>query len=83
MRSVRSSVRWRSSLSSRVFSIAITAWLAKFFTSSICLSVNGRTSLRKMTMEPTTSVSLSMGTASKVRAPPISTTATRIGSRSR
>ena len=28
--SVRSSVRWRSSLSSRVFSIAITAWAAKF-----------------------------------------------------
>src|SRR5215510_9749696 len=30
----------RSSLSSRVFSMAITAWLAKFSTSSICLSVN-------------------------------------------
>ena len=28
--SERSSVRWRSSLSSRVFSIAITAWAAKF-----------------------------------------------------
>src|SRR6516162_3365794 len=34
------------SLSSRVFSIAITACAAKFFTSSICLSVNGRTSWR-------------------------------------
>ena len=42
--SVRSSVRWRSSLSSRAFSMAITAWAAKFCTSSICLSVNGRTS---------------------------------------
>ena len=42
--SVRSSVRWRSSLSSRVFSMAITACAAKFVTSSICLSVNGRTS---------------------------------------
>ena len=40
----RSSVRWRSSLSSRVFSMAMTAWAAKFVTSSICLSVNGRTS---------------------------------------
>ena len=30
--SLRSSVRWRSSLSSRVFSIAITAWAAKFWT---------------------------------------------------
>jgi hypothetical protein len=26
----RSSVRWRSSLSSRVFSMAMTAWAAKF-----------------------------------------------------
>ena len=31
----------RSSLSRRVFSIAMTAWAAKFVTSSICLSVNG------------------------------------------
>ncbi len=44
--SVRSSVRWRSSLSSRVFSMAMTACAAKFCTSSICLSVNGRTSWR-------------------------------------
>ena len=36
----------RSSLSSRVFSMAMTACAAKFFTSSICLSVNGRTSCR-------------------------------------
>ncbi len=28
--SVRSVVRWRSSLSSRVFSMAMTAWAAKF-----------------------------------------------------
>ena len=34
----------RNSLSSRVFSMAITAWAAKFCTRSICLSVNGRTS---------------------------------------
>jgi len=33
----------RSSLSSCVFSMAMTAWAAKFFTSSICLSVNGLT----------------------------------------
>jgi hypothetical protein len=44
--SLRSSVRCRSSLSRRVFSMAMTAWRAKFFTSSICLSVNGRTSWR-------------------------------------
>ena len=43
---VVSSVRWRSSLSSRAFSMAITAWAAKLLTSSICLSVNGCTSWR-------------------------------------
>jgi len=43
---VRSSVRWRNSLSRRVFAMAMTAWAAKFETSSICLSVNGRTSWR-------------------------------------
>ena len=32
----------RVSVISRVFSIAITAWAAKFCTSSICLSVKGR-----------------------------------------
>jgi hypothetical protein len=42
--SERSSVRCRSSLSRRVFSMAITAWAAKFVKSSICLSVKGRTS---------------------------------------
>jgi hypothetical protein len=31
-------------LSSRVFSMAMTAWAAKFSTNSICLSVKGRTS---------------------------------------
>ena len=36
-----SSVRARSSLSRRAFSMAMTAWAAKFLTSSICLSVNG------------------------------------------
>ena len=36
----------RSSLSSRVFSMAMTAWAAKFVTSAICLSVKGRTSWR-------------------------------------
>ena len=37
----------RSSLSSRAFSMAMTAWAAKFVTSAICLSVKGRTSWRK------------------------------------
>ena len=42
----RSSVRCRNSLSSRVFSMAMTAWAAKFSTRAICLSVKGRTSWR-------------------------------------
>ena len=41
---VRSSVRWRSSLSSRVFSMAITAWAAKFF-DQLDLLVGERTNL--------------------------------------
>jgi GAF domain-containing protein len=36
----------RNSLSSRVFSMAMTAWAATFCSNSICLSVNGRTSCR-------------------------------------
>jgi hypothetical protein len=36
----------RSSLSNRVFSMAITACLAKLLNTSICLAVNGRTSWR-------------------------------------
>jgi hypothetical protein len=36
----------RSSLSRRVFSMAMTAWAAKFVSSSICLSVKRRTSCR-------------------------------------
>ena len=34
---------WRNSVRSRAFSMAITAWAAKFSTSSICFSVKGRT----------------------------------------
>ena len=36
--SVRSVVRWRNSLSSRVFSMAMTAWVAKCLTAQICFS---------------------------------------------
>jgi hypothetical protein len=44
--SCKSLVRERNSPSSRAFSIATTACAAKFCNSAICLSVNGRTSLR-------------------------------------
>src|SRR5215813_14143727 len=59
----------RSSLSRRVFSMAMRAWLAKFLTSSICLSVNGRTSWRYMLMVPINAPSLSIGTKTIVRTP--------------
>ena len=36
-----------TSSNSRTFSMAITAWSAKVWTSSICLSVNGSTLLRQ------------------------------------
>ena len=60
--SLRSSVRWRNSLSSRVFSIAMTACAAKLVSNSICLSVKGRTSWRKMDDGADQLVSLSIGT---------------------
>src|SRR5467141_5012369 len=56
---ISSDVRARNSLSSRAFSMAMTAWAAKFCTSAICLSANGRTSCRKMTMLPINTSSLS------------------------
>ena len=46
--SVSSRFRASSSVNSRTFSMAMTAWSAKVFASSICLSVNGCTSLRRM-----------------------------------
>ena len=46
--SVSSRFRASSSVNSRTFSIAITAWSAKVFASAICLSVKGCTSLRRM-----------------------------------
>src|SRR5262249_33480160 len=55
---------------SRVFSIAITAWAAKFVTSSICLSVNGRTSGRKLRTGPTSPFSWISGPPRYVRPPP-------------
>src|SRR6516162_37517 len=56
--SVKSFVRWRSSFSKRVFSMAMTACAAKFFSRSICLSVNGHTSWRLMVIAPISSLSV-------------------------
>ena len=60
----------RSSLSSRALSIAMTAWAAKFFTNSICLSLKGRTSWRYIAKTPAARSSRIIGTHSTVRAPP-------------
>ena len=65
-----SRVRACSASNSRTFSIAITAWSAKVVTSSICLSVNGRTSERSTTMTPIGVPSRSSGTPSIVRQSP-------------
>ena len=46
--SVRSRLRSCSSLNSRTFSMAITAWSAKVSRSAICFSENGRTSVRRI-----------------------------------
>ena len=54
----------------RAFSMAMTAWAAKFLTRAICLSVNGRTSWRYKVNIPTISLSFSIGTTRSVRTPP-------------
>ena len=69
--SASSRVRCCSASNKRTFSIAITAWSAKVVTSSICLSVNGRTVLRCKTMTPIGMPSRNSGTPSIVRMPPI------------
>ena len=60
-----------TSSNSRTFSIAITAWSAKVLTSSICLSVNGRTSERVNMITPIGVPSRRSGTPSTVRYPPV------------
>jgi hypothetical protein len=69
-------------LSSRAFSMAMTAWLAKLVTNAICLLVKGRTSWRESENEPISSFSLTVGTARTDRTTPSSTAATISGSRS-
>jgi hypothetical protein len=59
----------RVSVMSRAFSIAMTACAAKFWSNVICLSLNGRTSLRYMTKTPSRASSLRNATHSAVRAP--------------
>jgi adenylate cyclase len=69
-------------VSSRAFSMAITAWAAKFVTRAICLSLKGRTSWRYRVNIPISSFSFSIGAARNVLAPPSSTAATYPASRS-
>ena len=65
--SVRSAFFVCSSWRSRAFSIAITAWSAKVSMRAIWLSVNARTSCRKMRITPSSSPARSMGIARVVR----------------
>ena len=65
--SVRSRLRASSSWKRRTFSMAMTAWSAKVFTSSICLSVKGSTLVFHRTNTPSSAPSRSIGTASTVR----------------
>ena len=58
----------RCSLSSRAFSMAITAWLANVSTSSTCLSVNRRFSWRQIVITPSNSSCRTSGTARTVGA---------------
>ena len=60
--SVRSVVRWRNSFSSRAFSMAMTAWTAKFWSNAICLSEMVDL-CPHIPIEPINSLSLSIGTA--------------------
>jgi len=59
----------RVAVRSRAFSIAITAWAAKFSSSAICWSVNGRTSRRAAAISPRNASSFRSGTKSTVRMP--------------
>ena len=61
-----SRVRACTSSNSRAFSIAITAWSAKVVSSSICLSVNGLTSVRCKPMAPIGTPSRRSGAPNKV-----------------
>jgi hypothetical protein len=67
--SVNSRLLACSSLNSRTFSMAMTAWSAKVFSRAICLSVNGTASARRRLIEPSTTPSRSSGTLSAVRVP--------------
>ncbi len=62
-----SALRARSSLTRRAFSMAMTAWSAKVFTSSIWLSVNGLTSRRPHPMAPMGTPFLKIGMPRYVR----------------
>ena len=73
--SVSSRLRASSSWNSRAFSMAITAWSAKVWSSAICLSEKGLTSLRVTVMAPIGLPSRSIGTDRVVWKPACTMTA--------
>ena len=68
--SLRSSVRWRSSLNSRTFSMAITACAANTFSNSSCRFGMEPASAQAPTIAPNGTPSRSIGTASMLRHAP-------------
>ena len=56
-----------SSVNSRTFSMAITAWSANVWRSAICLAVNGWTTSRRITMAPSDAPSRKSGATRLVR----------------
>ena len=74
-------MRWRSSLSNRAFSMAMTAWAAKFCDKRDLLVGEGADFLAVQVNTPISSFSFSIGTARSVRTPPSSTAATADGLR--
>ena len=69
----------RVSVIRRAFSIAMTAWAAKFWSNAICLSVNGWTSLRYKERSPSKTSFFRKATHNAVRAPVTSTNFSREG----
>src|SRR6516165_9764213 len=65
----------RVSVKRRAFSIAMTACAAKFCNSAICLSENGRISVRYTVKAPSSALSLRKAMQAKLRAAPNSTSA--------
>ncbi len=66
-----SSLRVASSVKSRTFSMAMTAWSAKVWSSATCRSLKSRASVRRTLIEPMATPSLINGAFNVVRWPKV------------